>query len=391
VASLGLESPLSYPCDRFAAALAHYLNSDGAPTVRIEPGALYVRLIGLLAARYADSLLKHPWYASRMDAEEAAGRYFDATLGRKLLLTGRVPLSVAHRLFAALCARHDGAIKGSTLRRRTGGVPAANDIGVLRAIRARLTKLSPDVSPGSASATLLARLGPIVLSAGANEAWVPEEMAIWDSIVCSPSPLSALPPGEPFNRFCSIVIDCLRTANRPVLELLSLGRPLCPFDWLGELSIQQVRALKRLLRHLGSQGVPDTLENWRAALAQHPVPGFKEAEELWRSPIGTALRNGGIHPSVGLDHAAELSEAEDSIELFLNLQEYRDQVRLLYADNVINAEERDLLIDVYAGVALEELAERAPIRVLLHARHLSIEQLIEDLRERAERWQQGAA
>lgn len=386
-----MESPLSYPSDRFAAALAHCLNSDAAPTVRIEPGALYVRLIGLLAAGYAESLLKHPWYASRMDAEEAAGRYFDATLGRKLLLTGRVPLSVAHRLFAALCARCAGALEKSTLKRRVGAARAANDFGVLGTIRRCLSKLSREPSPGSASPTLLSRLGPIVLAARDDEVSVPEEMAIWDAIACSPSPIMALPPGEPFNRFCSIVIDCIRTANRPVLELLSLGRPLCPFDWLDELSIQQVRSLKSFLRHLKSQDVPDTLENWREALKQNPVPGFKAVEALWRSPIGTALRNGGIYPSVALEQAMELVEPENGIELFLVQQEYQDQVRLLRADEVIGAEEQYLLIEVYAGAALEELAERAPIRALLRGRNLTIDELIEDIRERVDHWQQGTA
>jgi hypothetical protein len=382
-----LESPLSYPSDRFAAALAHLLNSESSHLVRVEPGALYVRLIGLIARRYADSLLHHPSYASRMDTEEAASRYFDATLGRRLRLSGRVPLSVAHRLFAALCARGSvGPWRTSVVARRLSQALEVGDLGVLRTVRDKLATLSRDISPGSASPTLLARLGPIVLSAGGDALLVPEEMASWDAICCSPSPLVSLPPGEPFNRFCHIVIDCVRTANRPILELLSLGRRLCPFDWLAELSIQQVRALKGFLGHLQARGAPDTLENWRLALEERPVPGFKSVEQLWHSPIGAALRNGSTHPSVALDDAVDVAESEDELDLFLGAQEYQNQLRELLRDGLINEAERSLLLDVYAGVPLEELAERPAIRALLKVRGMTLEELLEDIRTRVERW-----
>jgi len=72
---------VSHPIDRFAAQVAHSLNSETVAEVRVEPGRLYAGLTATLAGpRYLNALLYQPSYAWRMDPEEAASRYFDATL-----------------------------------------------------------------------------------------------------------------------------------------------------------------------------------------------------------------------------------------------------------------------------------------------------------------------
>ena len=74
--------------------------------MQVNPGALYARLTKAIAARwYPEPLLHHPGYAWRLSAEEAAARYFDISLSRRLLLSGKVDLSIAHRLFEAMCRR----------------------------------------------------------------------------------------------------------------------------------------------------------------------------------------------------------------------------------------------------------------------------------------------
>ena len=101
-----MERTVSHPVDRFAAHVAHSLNSETAAEVRVEPGRLYAGLTATLAGpRYLNALLYQPSYAWRMDPEEAASRYFDATLARRLWLSGRAERSAAHHLYEALCQR----------------------------------------------------------------------------------------------------------------------------------------------------------------------------------------------------------------------------------------------------------------------------------------------
>jgi hypothetical protein len=375
-----------------AAALAHCLNSETTASLRIEPGAVYVRLIDLLANRHAESLLHHPVYASRMSAEEAATRYFDATLARRLMLSGSVLLSVAHRFFVQLCARGAAAPwRTATLKREAGDRGAGHAaLGPLAPVRHKLKDIPAETSAGSASPSLRSRFGPLVLRAGDDAVVVPEEMATWDAIACAPSTIQALPRGEEFNRFCGIVIDCLRTANRPVQEILGLGRGLCPFDWLEELSIQQMRALRRFLQCLSANDAPDSEAHWSEAFALAPVPGFKSPLQLWNSPIGRALRHGASRTTVRIDEAPEIADPEDGIELFLNTQQYQDQLRLLLDDGVITAEEQRLLTGLYAGQDLDELEREPPWREWLRERQLTMEELLTGLQTRIECWRSGA-
>ena len=210
---------MRYPCDRLAAFMAHCLNSEDLPLVQVNPGALYARLTDAIATRYAESLLHHPGYAWRLSAEEAATRYFDVSLARRLLLSGKVDLSIAHRLFEAMCRR--GAEPGwrtASLRRElpaaAGNVTPLARQGTFEQCARRLARLPDTLSAGSASPSIRLRSGNILLQLGPLTAPVPEEMSAWDAITCGPDALTSLACGEPFNRFCGLVIDCVRTAHR---------------------------------------------------------------------------------------------------------------------------------------------------------------------------------
>jgi hypothetical protein len=101
---------------------------------------------------------------------------------------------------------------------------------------------------------------------------VPEEMSVWAGMTAGPEMLRTLTPGEPFNRFCGLLIDAFRTVHRPFQELARLGHGLCPFDWLDVLSVNQVRALRRFLGVIDGREIGDP-SAWDAAWAQAPVPG----------------------------------------------------------------------------------------------------------------------
>src|SRR5271163_2575416 len=126
---------MRYPCDRLAAFMAHCLNSEDSPLVQVNPGALYARLTEAIAARYAEPLLHHPGYAWRLSAEEAAARYFDISLSRRLLLSGKVELSIAHRLFEAMCRR--------------GAEPAWRSASLQREFSTALDHVTPLATRGS--------------------------------------------------------------------------------------------------------------------------------------------------------------------------------------------------------------------------------------------------
>lgn len=113
---------MRFSCDRFAAFLAHLLNDEDARVAGINSGMLYVMGTEALAGRYAQTLLQYSTYASRMSPEEAAARYWEAILSRRLESTQRVELSVTHRLFVALCKRgSEDGWEAATLRRERLG------------------------------------------------------------------------------------------------------------------------------------------------------------------------------------------------------------------------------------------------------------------------------
>ena len=383
---------MSQTIDRFAAHLAHSLNSETDREIRIEPGRLYATLTATLAGpRYLNQLLYQPGYAWRMEPEEAASRYFDATLGRRLWLSGRVDRSAAHRLYESLVQRGiEPEWKEAELRRQpepSGVSHSTVQPWVSRAFRAvagRLHDLPKRISPGNAAATIRTRLGPLQLLAGSTGALVAEEFSTWDAIACAPEKLHALAPGEPFNRFCGRVIDALRTANRPVQELLGLNRGLCPFDWLDVLPVNQVRGLRRFLAAL-PDGASDTPDAWMDAWSRSPVPGHADAGALWRSEIGQALRESG--PALRWIDIEDVADAAmDEPPEVLDQQSFADELLQLVAERVIDRREYDVLCALYDGAGLQEALADSDLDRELRARGQTTEAYVMELNARIQNW-----
>jgi hypothetical protein len=358
----------------------------------IEPAALFTRIVEILVDSHGESLLYHGVYASRMTLEEAATRYFDATLSRRVMLTGAVQLSVTHQVFGAMCRRGwsrgwEAATVARTPPAAIGGDASEDRPADFDEVEERLRKLPQELSRGSASATLSARHGPIILAALRGQAPVPEQMSAWDAVVTGPRRLRVLSAGPEFNRFCSVIINCVRTTNRPVAELLGLRRGLCPFDWLEVLSIQQVRALKRFLASVERSGGADTQANWSAAFETEPVPGFDSAAELWASDIGAALRLQAPR-LVSIHRLADPPEPEQEAE-FLETQEFIDELRLLQEEKVLTPAEVSLLNHLHGGGELEDYFARAEAKLLLAAFGKSVDALVDDIERRIDAWHAG--
>ena len=382
-----------YPCDGFAAFLARLLAFADSPFVKVEAGALYVQITEALAYRFAHRLLLLSTYAARMSREEAAERYWEATIARRLLLTGRVQLSVSHKLLEALCRRGadsqwSTAVLGRERQSATRDVSDALTPVSFAACARRLSQLPAGLSRGSASASIRERDGPLVLRMGDHSSTVAEELSLWDAISCGPDELHALPRGERFNKFCGTVIDCMRTAHRPFMELVRLGRRLCPFDWLDVLTIQQTRHLVQFLSAVRGRDTPST---WELAWQHARVPGFASAAELWGSDIGVALRHAVVTDGPA---AADITgpaddQLEDAEPELLSEQEFLQQLDLLRQDHLIDDIERRLLIELYAGADRHELLSVPGVKAALRLRALTLDALLDDLERRISAWQRS--
>lgn len=379
--------------DRFAAHLAHLLNDPDEP-VRVDPGRLYATLTATLAGQpYRDQLLYQPSYAWRMDAEEAATRYFAATLERRLWLSGGVERSVAHRLFEALCQRGvDSGWSNAALVRQPTARQSATVVPLLsldqRRVLDALRTLPNTLSPGNGATRIREQRGPLRLVFGATAVTVAEEFSLWDAIRCAPSPLAPLRPGEPFNRFCGVVIDALRTANRPVQEVLGLNRGLCPFDWLEDLPVNQARGWRRFLKQLPEDG-PDTPEHWTAAWSVAKVPGYRDVQALWDSPLGRALRlRGRGSPLVETDAPGE-AEPDESPEL-LDRRSFAAELAELVGIGRIDSRERALLLALYDGAALHDTLIEQGLDRELKRRDLNLTDYVTDLNERIQTCREDA-
>lgn len=386
---------MPFPSDRLAAHLAHLLNPpQAAPAHQRVPAYIHAELSRTLAGpRMASQLLHQPAYAWRMGPEESAEAYLSVTLHRVLRLTGRTDRSVAHKVLLALLQRGPEAFWANAELHR---MPAeAEHIGTtpfqpaaLRGVAAALARLPAQPDPGSAAQKIRARDGILWLCcllelqqaesapatpgaeigrpdmptshklAVADEIsiWTAIETAILDPLTETPRPLRELQPGHEFNAFCALFIDALRTANRPVQEVLGLGRGLCPFDWVDVVPINQLRVLRRFLAALPVEG-GDSLPAWEATFARHPVPGHASAQALWDAPIGRALRRveaevAKVAPSVEEEIDARFNASTDAF--VRRLGQLRD------AGALSPAEARAMVL-MFHGAPMEEALPQAGI------------------------------
>lgn len=364
--------------DRLAAHLAHLLNESGSDSSWIEPGAIYSDLLGVISTRYAGPLLYIGRYEWRMDAEEAAVRYFDATISRPLKLSGRSPFSSAHRAFLALVQRLPAPGWREAQLTRAHEAPRAITSVLIPAaavegLQARIGRLDPSVSSGNAAQSLRKRDGPLWLHAGTVAIEVPEEMSLWDAIVTIPPRVMSLPDGEAFNQFCGCIIDVMRTANRPVQEVLGLGHGLCPFDWLDVLSTSQVRSLRKYIAGLGEGRTladlspADALVRWQ----RQPVAGFATFDAFWNSEIVWAMRTARERLYQGEMDDLEVTEvvSDDDVEtLTLNAKAWQTELNERVEAGLISVEEAMLLVRLYEGESLSSLEQDRDWRSWLLAR-----------------------
>jgi hypothetical protein len=372
-----------FAVDRLAAFTAHRLNTDGGATIRLLPGTLYAQLTGALVERYAETLLSHATYAWRMDATEAAERYMNALVDRGTWIVRAATACIGHRVFLAMCQRGVSTVwKEAELVRELQ--PASEPGHALlpsrefAAVNGRLARLPQAISAGNAAARVRERDGPIRLRIGVISAALPEEMSVWAGLTTGPELLRKLPTGEPFNRFCGLLIDAFRTMHRPFQELARLGHGICPFDWLDVLSINQVRALHRFLERIGRSDISDP-SAWSVAWAQEQVPGFTNVATLWRSEIGHALREPGGATRLDIE---TLEDEDAPSEGILSRSDFVAHLRRLAVDGGLLEVEACLLTRLYDGETLADLREDPDVRALLRRRRLSMTGLISDLERR---------
>lgn len=363
----------------------------------LDEGSLYALLTDALATRYAEPMLHHPGYAWRMSSEEAAARYFESSVQRRLQLSPRVQVSVAHRFLEALCHRGvDPSWLDSTVQRELAPlaaetVPRLIPTGVQKEFgrcTQALAKIPEQISSGSPSPSIRARFGRVVLRLYVLHASVPEEISLWDAIICAPRVLKSLSRGKCFNDFCCLLIDGVRTAHRPYQELVGLGRGLCPFDWMDVLSIQQARALRRFLRIVEETGSVDSQPQWEAAWSETQVAGFDSAAELWSSPIGRALRqpqSRNLTDRMLLESLAD-SDSVSTEGTLLQEETFERAIEALVSSGVINAAERVILSALYSGKTQRDILALPGVREHLKESAMTYEQCLESLERRVHEW-----
>lgn len=351
--------------DRFAAHIAHLLNQQMEDGVWLDPASIMVDLLDLLSSRYAGPLLFHGRYEWRMDSSEAAARYFEATLERKLFLSGKVSYSSAHWLFLSLVQRLPSPGWRTAFLVRQHSKPQSDNICLIpkhsaSLLNERIALLSKNISIGNAAKVLKDRDGPLWLVAGHVSIELPDEMSIWDSIVTVPPKITPLVHQEAFNKFCGVVIDVMRTANRPFQEILGLGHNLCPFDWIGTISTNQVRSLRRYLSILVDH---QTLADWSQVQAEdrwkeQPVAGYPSFDAFWQSEIIKFMRGPKQQNYSGeVDDSFVLTTAEKSEEQgnVMSLSEWVEQLSERVREGKVTTIESELLIRLYEGETFSDL------------------------------------
>lgn len=392
---------MPFPSDKLAAHLAHLLNkpADADPDA-FRPGFIYAELTRTLGRPHmANALLHQPGYAWRMGPEEAAEAYFKVTFERVLRLTGRKDRSVAHLVLIALAqrGREDYWPNAELKREPDVGADNGDDVvtflpGEFLALSRALELLPQTPEPGSAATKIRERDGPLWLCCQlpnverkASKSLVPDEISLWnaiDSVVWNPltkrpRALRELAPGPEFNAFCAALIDALRTANRPVQEVLGLGRGLCPFDWVDDVPINQLRQIRKFLRVL-PEGNADTLAAWEDAFQKYPVPSYPTARHFWESPLGVALRR-----AVDVSTTSEPLGGEEDVEAeFLDEEDLDHALQLVGRSNAISAAELRLLGLLCKGIPISDALERTGLASKIGDDDDALADFVDDLHAR---------
>ncbi len=162
------------------------------------------------------------------------------------------------------------------------------------------------------------------------------------------------------------ILKCLDAANRPYAEVLRLG--LCPRDWLQgdeEVGVNTLKAANGLLKALrtamkdevGRRPTPAELD---AAWTASPVPGFKDAADFAKAPLGSAIltRVAGqdITRMVAFDDVeAFISEmADDEDEPLVTEDEALPLLERAVRAGAVAVDEKNLLAAILEGRPLAD-------------------------------------
>jgi hypothetical protein len=373
----------------FAAHLARLLNTPhaaAAGTVVVDPYAVEERLLRTLAGSeerarpVPHGLLGYGLVAADRTPHEVARRWLQQVLDRRLRLARAGHLHKGHELLGALCRRGlDPQWAGTVLARRTTAdlakaePVAAPDPAFARsfapdfaAVAERLGRIDGTISQGNPAASTRERSGPLRLMAGGAVADVPEELSVWQAITSGPAQLRVLAEGPDFNAFCSIMIKAVETANAPYGAFIAVG--LSPFDWDEVIGVNTAKKLGAFLKAVrGDEPDPararGTLAGWRQHWQRRPVPGYASADELWNSELGRALR----FPRVALRVDRLEAEAMPEDATFQKFAAFEARMQQCRADGVIDVVDEWLLLQLYIGRSLAELAATPRLRVRIAA------------------------
>jgi hypothetical protein len=377
------------PCQlvsKFAARIAHLLNT-GSDVVALNRFGLEQAVTKALCTTTYARLVGAGLVGPERDKEEIARKYIETVLERRLMLARNHGWHKGHELLLALCRRGVDAhweqadlFRGNTKLPATGQqAPSSFD-----SVAARLAEIDKSVSPSNPATNTRERLGPLNLAAGGACAEVAEELSVWAAIACAPARLRKLPEGAPFDAFCSVVIKAVEAANAPFGALLTVG--LSPYDWLGEISHNTVKALSRFLSRVRELSGEDTsgrgdLETWRRAWRDRRVPGFASADALWNSALGRAVRLPVVPQFLDWDEVDEgILQDGDMLEP----ASFEDQLAAARAAGVIEAYDVWLYREIRNGRTIAEL-ERRP-ETLARIGSESLADYIEALTERLLAW-----
>jgi hypothetical protein len=296
---------------RFAAHLAYLLNS-GDDAVVLDPGELYRKLLRTLSGGgegrgegnpYVETLVAINLLGPDVSADQAAASYFESVINRPLYLARRTHFHKAHEVLLTLCRRNfDERWTAAELIRSATPISAASDDNLpidFEGICARIGEVRDRhkgrISAGNPAVSTRSEFGPLYLRLNSTGIEVPEELSLWEAIVCAPRLLRVLAPPE-FDAFCSLMIKVVETANAHYSALVTLR--LSPKDWAEELSLNTAKKLsvflsevRGLARSLNSRA--EAIEIWQKAWLTRQVPGFSSVRALWSSALGRAVRNSG--------------------------------------------------------------------------------------------------
>jgi len=381
-------SALSIVTD-FGAHLAFLLNT-GKDVMSLNAFSLQKTLLETLASTPNRRLIGAGLLEKSCESDEAAQRYFDAVMDRRLMLARANHTHKGHELFLALCCRGNAEDwSAAMLTRELGGQGNSHSApSDFDSVASRLDRVDKSIAAGNPAATTRDKYGPLNVVVGNARAEVAEELSVWRGICCAPLMLRILEPGASFDRFCSVVIKAVEAANAPFGAILSLG--LSPYDWGDELSTNTAKKLGAFLTHLkeesgqaASDGRGD-LEAWRRVWKRRPVPGYASPDDLWHSPLGRALRFPVVPQAVALDELAD--EILQEGELLLDLDSFDDKLMAACRAGVITDNDAWLFRHVAQGVDIAEIETWAETKARFGAAAADLASYVDELAARVFEW-----